>query len=179
MAISKDLAKKLFELSAPEVIGLVITQRDKVINVCPVNWQVISSQYETPMVVCIGLSKGNYSLETIKQTKEFSYAYPTKSQLKDTLYTGTVSGRQVHKIDKTSFQFTSPQVIGVPLLKDAVVNVECSLMQIIPVGNFSIVVAEIVAVHDSDKSPYDKIYAVGGSSYGTLQGTVVLQKGRT
>ena len=75
----------------PEVIGVVISKRGDKVNLCPINYQAISSKYETPLTVCIGLDNSGYTLETIMQTNEFVYAYPSREQLQ-TIYSSYVDG---------------------------------------------------------------------------------------
>lgn len=164
-------------LIKPKVIGVVITQVDHKINLCPVNWEVVSSVYEKPLVVCVGLSHGSYTLETIQNTKEFVYAYPAKDQLKDILYCGTVSGRNVDKTQQTKLFFGPSKSLRAPLLKNAVLNLECKLIQEVDMVNFSIIIGEVISGH-STKSPQDKIYALGGDEYGIIDKVKVLQKGR-
>ena len=167
------------KLEKPEEIGAVITQRKNKVNLCPVNWQVVSSEYKSPMVVCIGLSHGNYSREVILATKEFTYAYPSQEQLKDILYCGTVSGREVNKLKQMALQFLPAKKNKCPILKDAVLNFECTLMQTVEMETFSILIGKIEIIHGSDKSALDKIYALGGMEYGVIEKVKILQTGRT
>lgn len=168
----------LLDLDKPEVIGAVITKRNGKINVCPVNWQVTSTSYEKPPVVCVGLANNNWTLENIKAIKEFTYAYPTRSQLKDTLYCGTVSGRKIDKISHTSFKFRPAKYVSVPILERAVLNFECQLMKVIKLDSFSIVIGRVVEFYTSKKKSLDKIYSLGRSNYGVIDSIKVLQRGR-
>jgi len=56
-----DVAKteKLLESIFPEVIGAVITvdHSNMRVNLCPVNFQAVSTKYEHPLTVCLGLGK--------------------------------------------------------------------------------------------------------------------------
>ncbi len=112
----------------PEVIGLVITHDGSKTNVCPINYQAVSTIYEQPLTVTIGLSNTNYTLETLTRSGEFVYAYPSQFQLKDTLYCGTLSGRTLDKLAQTKFTFSSPISGTTPLLEGAVLNYECRVV---------------------------------------------------
>ena len=170
--------KEKLEAIWPEVIGAVITKRDDTVNLCPINYQAVSTVYEKPLSVCIGLDNKNYTLETILQTGEFVYAYPSKSQLKDVLYCGTVSGRDGDKPRQTKLQFSPSEKIAPPNLVDAVLNYECKLLHHYNVGEFTIVIGEILKVVSSDKDNLEKIYALGGMRYGAIKDVEVLQEGR-
>lgn len=170
--------KEKLEAIWPEVIGAVITNQDGKVNLCPINYQAVSTVYEKPLSVCIGLDNKNQTLQTVLQTGEFVYAYPSKSQLHDIIYCGTVSGREGDKLAQTKLQFSPSQKVVPPNLVDAVLNYECKVLHHYDVGEFTVVIGEIVNVVASDKSNLDKIYALGGMKYGAIQSVEVLQEGR-
>lgn len=169
--------EELLHLTKPKVIGLIITKKDNQIDLCPVNWQAVSSRYENPMVVCVGLNAESYTLENILKTKEFVYSYPSSKQLQDTLYCGTVSGRAVNKVKNTSFQFLKSVHISVPKIKDAVMNFECRLFKSVSVGNYTIIIGKILKIDASNKNQLDKIYTLGNNNYGIIEHIKTLQKG--
>src|SRR5258706_9522222 len=157
-----DNVKEKLEAIWPEVIGAVITKRDGKVNLCPINYQATSTIYETPLSICIGLGNTGYTLETILKTQQFTYAYPSREQLKDIIYCGTVSGRDIDKLANTSLEFSDSEAIESPLLKDAVLNYECVVRHTYNAGQFTIVIGEIKRVIGSSKNSLDKIYALGG-----------------
>ena len=173
----KEVKEKL-EAIWPEVIGAVITKRGDKVNLTPINYQAVSTIYEKPLSVCLGLSNSNYTLESILETKEFVYAYPSRGQLKQVLWCGTVSGRDTDKLSKTDFSFSESKTVVPPNLDDAVLNYECKLLHHYNVGEFTIVIGEIVAVNSSGKGNLEKIYALGGFGYGVIKEIETLQEGR-
>lgn len=175
--MDQEIKEKL-EAIWPEVIGAVITKRDNKVNLTPINYQAVSTVYEKPLSVCLGLDNRNYTLETILETKEFVYAHPSRQQLRQTLYCGTVSGRDTDKLANTDFTFTESELIAPPTLDGAVLNYECKLVHHYNVGEFTIVIGEIVSIKPSDKGNLDKIYALGGMRYGAIKEVQVLQEGR-
>lgn len=162
----------------PLVIGLVVTKSVERVNVCPINWQVVSTKYELPVTVCIGLSHTSYSLETIKKTNQFTFVYPSKEQLNDAIYCGTVSGRNVDKVRNTSFRFTPSEHIQPPHMKNAVMNFECEVKQVIPLETFAIVIANVLEIEKSKKKSLDKIYALGDMNYGSVSRISIDKVGR-
>lgn len=177
MKTNIDMYKEL-DATMPWVVGLVITKRNGKINICPITFQLISSIYEKPHVVCIGLAN-NHSLENILKTKEFTYAYPSKEQIKDTLYCGTVSGKNTDKLKSTSFTFDPSKLIDPPHLKDAVANFECVVIHTHKLETFTIVVGKIKHAEISDKTKLDKIYALGDFNYGIIEKVIILKQART
>ncbi|HEV7454239.1 MAG TPA: flavin reductase family protein [Candidatus Saccharimonadales bacterium] len=167
----------------PEVIGAVITKRGDQVNLCPINYQAISTIYEQPLTICIGLSNAGYTLETILETKEFVYAYPAKDQIHDIIYCGTISGRDGDKLAKTSLEFNHALTVAPPHLAGAVLNYECRLVHSYDAGgkdSFTILIAEIQQiVPTAGKNNLDKIYSLGGHNYGAITSADVIQVGRS
>lgn len=172
----QDLEK--LELLFPLTNALVITKSGERINLCPVNYQVVSTKYELPPTVCVGLSNTSFSLETILETKEFILAYPSKDQLEDTIHCGTISGRDKDKLAQTNFEFSPSKKIKTPHLEGAVINLECELQQTVVQETFTIVIARVVALQGSDKKSLDKTYALGHQNYGTIKGVSIDRAGR-
>ncbi len=170
--------KEKLEAIWPEVIGVVVTQKDGKVNLCPINYQATSTIYEKPLTVCLGLGNGNLTLENVLETGEFTYSYPYKDQLKDVLYCGTVSGRGTDKLANTKLQFEDSEHVAPPLLSGAVLSYECKLVHHYNAGQFTIVIGEIQRVISSNKGNLDKIYALGGWNYGAIKEIEVLQEGR-
>lgn len=164
----------------PEVIGAVITidSTEETVNLCPVNFQAVSTKYENPLTVCLGLGNQSHTLQNILATKQFVYAYPTAEQLKDIIYCGTVSGRTVDKLKNTTLQFTKSRTVAPLNLQAAVINFECTLRHTYVAGDFTLVLGEITHIHASDNEKAKKIYSLGGMKYGTVRVDEVLQENR-
>jgi len=173
-----EKVKQKLKYIFPEVIGLVITKNRGKINLCPVNFQAISTAYESPLTICIGLSNESYSLKSILEKKEFIYAYPNSNQLRDTIYCGTVSGKNNSKLSNTSFKFIDSEIVDVPCLENGILNLECKLVHRENRGNFSVLIAEIIKIHPSVNDSLEKIYSFGGSRYGIIKEIEVLLEGR-
>lgn len=169
--------KQKLEAIWPEVISAVITKQAGRINLCPVNFQAISTAYENPLSVCIGLSNDSYTLETVQQTGEFVFAYPTRSQLADILFCGTISGRSTEKISQTDLTFTTSEMVAPPTLNNAALNCECRLVHTYKAGDFTIVVGTILRLDRPEVRNTEKIYAFGDKKYGIIENIEVLQEG--
>lgn len=170
---------KLLESIFPEVIGAVITfdNNNERMNLCPVNFQAVSTKYEHPLTVCLGLSNKSYTLENILTCKQFVYAYPSLEQLKDIIYCGTVSGHKTNKLKNTGLQFTDSNKVAPPNLQNAVINFECELQHSYVVGDFTLVVG-LVKHMEGNPNEAKKIYSLGGTKYGTVIIDKIIQEGR-
>lgn len=130
----------------PEQVVLAITKSsDGRINAMAIGWVTLVSD-EPPMFL-IGVDDPAYTLELIRQNKEFVIAYPSKAMAEETLYFGTVHGHNIDKGKSSKLEFVPGQVVDVPLLADAVANFECRLVTEYRPGNCPLVVGEVVASH--------------------------------
>lgn len=130
----------------PEQVVLAITKSsDGRINVMAIGWVTLVSD-EPPMFL-IGVDDPAYTLELIRQNKEFVIAYPSKAMAQETLYFGTVHGHNIDKGKASKLAFVPGKEVDVPLLADAVANFECRLVTEYRPGNCPLVVGEVAASH--------------------------------
>ena len=128
----------------PEQVVLAITKSsDGRINAMAIGWVTLVSD-EPPMFL-IGVDDPAYTLELIRENKEFVIAYPSKAMAKETLYFGTVHGHNIDKGKDSKLAFIPASKVNVPLLADAVANFECRLVTEYRPGNCPLVVGEVVA----------------------------------
>ena len=101
----------------------------------------------------LGIDDPAYTLELIRQNREFVIAYPSKAMAQETLYAGTTHGHDIDKGKISGLQFESASQVDVPLLSDAVANFECRLVTEYRPGNCPLVVGEVIASHvNTDES---------------------------
>ncbi len=130
----------------PEQVVLAITKNaEGRVNLMAIGWVCIASD-EPPMFL-VGIDDNAYTLELIKQNKEFVIAYPSSEMAKETLYVGTTHGHNEDKGTKSGLHFSPAEKVDVPLLADAVANFECKLVEISRPGNCPLVVGQVVATH--------------------------------
>ena len=166
------------DILKPAVVAAVVTKMGDKINLAPIVWQVVSSKYERPWVACVGLSHKSCSLAAIKRTKEFVLAFPSRQQIEDVLYCGTVSGKTVNKAAATNLKFAPSREVHTPCLKSAVLNLECRAMKSVKLETFTIVIGEIVHARISSHSSLEKIYALGNERFGVVTGVKIIQGGK-
>ena len=128
----------------PEQVVLAITKsKDGRINLMAIGWVCIVSD-EPPMFL-LGIDDPAYTLELIRESKEFVISYPSRSMAKETLYCGTTHGHNIDKGKISGLKFEPASTVNVPLLSDAVANFECKLVTEYRPGNCPLVVGEVVA----------------------------------
>ena len=146
----------------PEQVVLAITKSaDGRINAMAIGWVTLVSD-EPPMFL-IGVDDPAYTLELIRENKEFVIAYPSKAMAKETLYFGTVHGHNIDKGKESKLAFMPASKVDVPLLADAVANFECKFVAEYRPGNCPLVVGEVVASSvNTDESVQRLINAAPG-----------------
>ncbi len=156
----------------PEQVVLVITKNDEGrVNLMTVGWVCIASD-EPPMFL-LGIDDEAYTLELIRNNREFVVAYPSEGMAYATLYAGTAHGNQEDKGAKSGLKFAPGTIVDVPVLEDAVANFECRLIEITRPGNCPLVLGEIVFSHVNSDESVKRLYTL---TQGYMLGGVVPKK---
>lgn len=132
----------------PEQVVLVLTKNAQGrVNAMAVGWVCLVSD-EPPMFL-VGIDDGAYTLELIRESREFVIAYPSQDMAKETLYFGTVHGHEIDKLTESKLSLAPGSKVSVPVLKDAVANFECRFVDEYRPGNCPLVVGEVLACHEN------------------------------
>lgn len=123
--MERDIKKKniggVFSLY-PTPIGIIGTEVDG-----KVNWINIAHLGVVGMdKIMLSMHKSHYSNPGIKKNKTASVNLVTKDLIEEADYVGMVSG---HKVDKSKvFEYSYGELKGAPLIKNAVISMECKLV---------------------------------------------------
>jgi flavin reductase (DIM6/NTAB) family NADH-FMN oxidoreductase RutF len=108
-----------------------------------------------PPMVSISVRKERLSYEMIKSRGEFVINLATRELCASTDYCGVKSGREIDKFQALGLTPVKASKVGVPLLKESPVNIECIVRQRIELGTHDMFISEIVAVN-VDEALIDK-----------------------
>jgi flavin reductase (DIM6/NTAB) family NADH-FMN oxidoreductase RutF len=129
-------------LNYPMPVALLGTKRGDKINFMAVAWLSMASYNPPRVVVSLG---PHYSRDTIQMTGVFSLSFPSTKLLQETDFCGLVSGGLR---DKTAIFKTFYGELGVPLIEDCPLTVECRVINpIVPNGSNISFFADIVAIY--------------------------------
>jgi flavin reductase (DIM6/NTAB) family NADH-FMN oxidoreductase RutF len=143
----------------PEQVVLVTTRsRQGQANVMAVGWVTIASG-EPPMFV-LGIDDGAYTFELIRQTQEFVVAFPSEQMASQTLFAGTHSGRDKDKFAEAGLSVQDGTAVKAPLIRDAVANFECMLLQVVKPGDCPLVIGQVVAAHVNEDETVRRLYTL-------------------
>jgi flavin reductase (DIM6/NTAB) family NADH-FMN oxidoreductase RutF len=106
----------------------------------------------TPPTIGISVKNSRYSLGLIRKTKEFSVNIPPASLFKEVDYCGMTTGRERKKFDDTGFTPLESSKIKPPIIKECPYNIECKVTHDVMLGDWALILGEIVETHvDKDK----------------------------
>ena len=139
--VSEALSRKF-----PEWVVLIVTKRsDGFVDLMPAGWAMNTSG--TPPMFAVSVGHGRYTHELIEESGEFVIAFPGPGMESVIEYCGSHSGRDVDKVAEVGLELARAEEVGVPLVRDAVINLECRLAGRLSTGDHTIFAGEVLAAH--------------------------------
>lgn len=113
-------------------------------NIITVAWA--GTICSNPAMVSVSIRKERYSYDLIKNSGEFVINLVTKDLVKQADYCGVKSGREVDKFKEMKLTPIKGSRVGVPLIGESPVSLECVVKDIIPLGTHDMFLGEVVSV---------------------------------
>jgi flavin reductase (DIM6/NTAB) family NADH-FMN oxidoreductase RutF len=145
-------------------------------DVTPVAWAMPLSA--TPPLVGVCVHPSRHAHDMIRWSEEFALNIPGPELLNHVAYFGSVSGKDVDKLDVTKLPTTAARKIEAPLLEGCVGWIECGVEDAIRVGDHTLFVGRVAAVSGDDEAFNElwllnepaarPLHYLGGLSYATL-----------
>jgi flavin reductase (DIM6/NTAB) family NADH-FMN oxidoreductase RutF len=148
-------------------------------NIITLAWTMTVSM--KPPLLAVSISPKGYSHKMIEDTKEFVINIPIIEFVKETLFCGRRSGREVDKFIETKFTPISAKIVKAPVIKECVAHIECKLYRRIPAGDHTLFISEAQAAYVdknvfSDEYNLEKaklIFHLGGDKFTVVSTKVV------
>ena len=134
-------SERLYPMPCPLVVGGTAEESD----LLAVAW--INIVASTPPSIAMGLRRTRRTLELIRATGEFTVNVPSTSMATVVDYCGLVSGRQHDKVAETGLTLVPAALVGTPIVLECPYNLECRVTQEVPIGEYVLVIGEIVESH--------------------------------
>ncbi|MGD2105313.1 MAG: flavin reductase family protein [Anaerolineae bacterium] len=99
-----------------------------------------------PPLVGIGVRPGRHSHGLIEELREFVVNLPRADQAELVDHCGMVSGRDEDKWTACGFTRGPGAEVGVPLISECPVNIECKLRQTLSLGSHDLFIGEVMAI---------------------------------
>ncbi len=100
-----------------------------------------------PPMVSISIRKQRYSHALITEKGEFVINLSTKKLTFATDFCGVKSGKDINKFEAMNLTPEKASIVGVPIIKESPVNLECVVKQVIELGSHDMFLAEVVATN--------------------------------
>ncbi len=130
-------------LSGAPVV-LVTTRWHGVDNVMPVAWSMPLSH--DPPLVGIAVHPSRHTYDMLRNSEEFALNLPTRRLMNHVQYLGVVSGRDVQKIETAKLPTFKAQHVDAPLLEGCLAYIECSLEDVLRLGDHALFIGKVLAV---------------------------------
>lgn len=113
------------------------------VNVMAADWvTVVSAQ---PFIVAVSIAPTRYTYKLVKKYGELVISVPSVEMIKDVWLAGSEHGPQ--KLRKTGFEFVQASRVRVPIIKNALANLECRVVNEHNYGDHVLFVCEVLAYH--------------------------------
>ncbi|HEY8491282.1 MAG TPA: flavin reductase family protein [Dehalococcoidia bacterium] len=176
------MRRSLSELDArrllvPGPVCLVTTTWKGSDNVAPVAWSMPLSV--SPPLVGIAVHPARHTHDMIRFSEEFAINIPGPRLLNHVQYFGSVSGRDLDKLDLSKLPTFRARKVDAPLLEHCVAYIECGLEDAYAIGDHTLFVGRVVAVA-AEKEAFDEawlledpdlrpLHYLGGAWYAALE----------
>lgn len=100
-----------------------------------------------PPMLSISVRPERYSNHMIAESGEFVVNLTTKALVRATDFCGVKSGRDTDKWKEAGLTREKADVVGVPMIKESPVNIECQVVEERSLGSHIMYLAKVVAVH--------------------------------
>jgi len=137
--------ERLYPMPCVLVVGGALEHADTL----AVAWLNIVSS--TPPTIAMGLRRTRHTLELIRATGEFTVNVPDTALAAAVDYCGTTPGRGRDKFADCGLTLAEPVVVGTPIIAECPFNLECRVTQEVEVGEYVLVLGEVVEAHADER----------------------------
>lgn len=134
---------------------VLVTSKDNEANVNAFTVGWIGTACTRPPIVSIAIRPERTSYKYICETKELVINLPNKSMVKKVDYCGVRSGKNTDKIKDCNFTLKNSDKVNVPMIEECPINLECKVVDIIPLGTHHLFLCEILC-SNIDENLIDK-----------------------
>jgi flavin reductase (DIM6/NTAB) family NADH-FMN oxidoreductase RutF len=163
-------------LLAGAPVVLVTTRWHGVANVMPAAWNMPLSH--DPPLVGIAVHPSRHTYDMLRFSEEFALNVPGRRLMNHVQYLGMVSGRDVQKIELAKLPTFKAQRVGAPLLEGCLAYIECSVLEVLPLGDHHLFVGKVLAAQAEGEAfeegwlleddDYKPLHYLGGELYAIL-----------
>ena len=147
--MAKEIWKPGNMLYPLPVVMVSVADRDGKKNIITIAWA--GTVCTDPPMVSISVRPERYSYKILRETGEFVVNLTTKELAFAADYCGVKSGREVYKFAELKLTALPADNVCAPLIGESPVNLECRVVQVLPLGSHDMFLAEVTAVHADEQ----------------------------
>jgi flavin reductase (DIM6/NTAB) family NADH-FMN oxidoreductase RutF len=135
----------------PQPTTMVTTlSLDGEVNLMTASWAGIVSK--TPPTMAVSFNQSRLSYKNIQETGEFVVNLVPAGLAVEADLCGIRSGRELDKAQLCHLELEPAQQVAPPLLKVSPLNVECRFSRVLELGDYRLVLGEILQIHAAEKA---------------------------
>lgn len=133
----------VYQFIEPGPVALLVTQMaDAQPNVMTMTWHMMI-EFDPPLIGCI-ISQTNHSFEALNKTHQCVIAVPPASMIKAVTAVGNCTGADTEKFNTYELTKLPAARVQPPLIKEAIVNLECKARDARMVKDYNLFVLECI-----------------------------------
>jgi len=135
----------------PAKVALAVTQKpDGGYNLITLEWFMRTSI--SPVMFAISIGHSRYSKTCLESTRYFNLAFPTIEQQELVKLCGSSSGADIDKFAIGRVECFPGRLHKIPILREAMANLECEIVTQVKSGDHTIYVGEVHYTWIADKT---------------------------
>lgn len=160
----------------PGPVAIVTTSWRGFSNAAPIAWCAPLSMQ--PPMVGIVVHPNRHTSDMIRFSDGFAINIPGPALAKQTAFLGSMTGLNNNKLESSGLQVFSPMSIDAPLIEGCLAWIECTLADVIRMGDHSLFVGNVVKVQADDEAyaqqwllkdrEHSPLTFIGGTRYAVI-----------
>lgn len=134
----------------PGPVAIVTTAWRGMANAAPIAWCAPLSM--APPLVGIVVHPHRHTSDMIRFSEAFALNIPGPALLKQTAFLGSLTGLNNNKLEASGLATFSPLAIDAPLIEGCLAWIECTLQDVIRIGDHSLFVGSVAKVQADDEA---------------------------
>jgi len=132
-------------LSPTPVVLVGCAHRELGHNVLTIAWTGVDCS--DPPIVHVSIRPSRFSHRMVQESGCFTVNIPTRELLKQVDLCGVLSGRDGDKFTRAGLTPATSERVEAPLVAECPINLECTVIRVVPLGAHDMFIGEIVARH--------------------------------
>ncbi|MEM4679012.1 MAG: flavin reductase family protein [Candidatus Jordarchaeales archaeon] len=124
----------------------------------------------TPPMVAVSIGFQRESYRMIKESGEFVVNVPPSKLVKEVLFCGTISGRDVDKFSETGLTAAPARRVRAPIIAECIAHLECKVEKTVEAGDHMVFIGRVLEAYaEEDFSARRKeiLLHLGGDKFTT------------